>query len=190
MPNTQGQQEMQFTRNLLHWQRFNNFSDGSCGPYALLERFLVIVGGMHPRDAESIFSDKFTPAIRDLVRLCRQVTVCAGRTYFHATDKDARQSWEKKILGESGYYDDMAMKVLTECLGMVPRIVVVVNGSLRDVTGLTNPLEPAGCVLNQNNHFEFMISTRHVSLYVRTTSTTEKIRQTSPLISPNHVTKC
>lgn len=158
---------MQFTRNLLHWQRFNNFADGSCGPYTLLQRFLVIVGGMHPRDAESIFSAKFTPAIRDLVRLCRQVTVCAGRARFHAKDKDARLSWEKTILGESGYYDDMAMEVLAKCLGMVPRIVTVINGSLRDVAGLMNPLEPAGCVLHlkqKSGHFEFMISTCHVSL--------------------------
>lgn len=58
MSNTKGQQEMHFTRNLLHWQRFKNFADGSCGPYSILQRFLVVVDGMHPCDAESIFSSK------------------------------------------------------------------------------------------------------------------------------------
>lgn len=169
-------QEQQFIRNLLHWQRFKNFADGSCGPYALLQRFLVLVHGMHPRDAESIFSSKKTPAIGRLVHVCREVTVRAGQTMLDdeevfgaytgggarmerasdVRDLDSRGAWEQDILKDNGYFDTRAMVLLAKCLGMESRIVTE-RGSLTDIDGLTDPLERAGCVLHEGNHFEFMV---------------------------------
>lgn len=117
------------------------------------------------------------------------MTVCAGRTNLREDDSfgalagggtrmrrgpgsgsrdlDTRLEWERDILKNDGYYDERAMVLLTMCLGMVSRVVTVeLTASLRDVTGRTTPLEPAGCILHEGNHFEFMICKVNLYMFV------------------------
>lgn len=184
MSRTQAHQEQQFTRNLQHWQRFKNFGDGSCGPYSVLQHFLVLRYGMHPRDVESIFSSEKTGDILELVRLCRKVTVRMGKTIypddltfgaFTGGDErgkmesdqrhlDTREAWEKAMFEDDGHFDLRAMDLLAFCLGMESKVVTRLdNDQLRDVNGLSNPLEPTGCVYHQHRHFEFMVYKKNVS---------------------------
>lgn len=143
----------------------------------MLQQFLVTACGMHPRDAESIFSSKKTPSIRRLLQVCREVTVRAGRTLLDDEEAfgaftgggtsmegvsdqrnlDRREAWERAILKYDGWYDIRAMELLAQILGMVPQIVIE-RGSLTDVDGLSYPLERAGCVLHDGrHHFEFIV---------------------------------
>lgn len=109
----------QLTKNLLRRERFKNFPDGSCGPYAP-----AACPGMHPLDAETIFSSKRTRAVRCVVQFRREITLRAGQTILDGEEAFgaftgggariarvfdlrvlySRGVWDQDVLKHNGYY--------------------------------------------------------------------------------------
>lgn len=135
-------------RSTRGWKALRNFADGSCGIYALLQAHLIL-RGVHPRNAERVFSKVKTTGISELLRLCREATVQANEgsdpSTFVATgaggaaspasggnDLTTPEDWTAEILnvgGEDdptrGWYDERAMLLLAKILMIESGIQVV-----------------------------------------------------------------
>lgn len=153
------------------WRVLRNLADGSCGIYASLQAFMIL-RGVHPRHAENAFASNKATSVRHLVRLCREATVKACES---ARDPDTRvprnttgararardneelspigfREWKETILNEGGegdrgrgWYDQRAILLLLECLGIKSQVQLVVKSppgrysSYRDAGGPATP---------------------------------------------------
>lgn len=170
------------------WTELSNLGDGSCGIYSVLQAYLIIQG-VWPQDAEAAFSSTMTPAIRQLVRLCRTATVealsntldpdvvagsetvaggalVANNRASDTEDLRTRDTWVETILADNSWYDFRAVVLLEDCFGIKSHVQMVrkiVDGrcvKLVDVDGHSTPVRANVLILWGHHGQHFSVLVR------------------------------
>ena len=138
------------TTSTRSWKVLRNFADGSCAIYSLLQAYLFL-HGVSPQDAQRAFTGNPTPTMREhvyqLVRLCREATVRAvdesdgtwsvetsgaggsAPPAHHDDDLATFAAFRTAILNVGGWYDQRAIRLLAEILGIESSVQIVCKRS-------------------------------------------------------------